>query len=125
MSYPGKVRVRASASAMPHPPVILIQALMARNCRKGVKTSASCAHLKLCYPPLSCHHTSVMTMCSARDTYASVCTSTLSTAGRSRTIGFQLSPASADAYTCPPVVPKYTPQLSRVSTAMASRSTFT
>src|SRR5947209_17784939 len=28
----------------------------------------------------------------------SVCTSTDSTAGRSRTIGFQLSPASADAY---------------------------
>src|SRR5260370_41171782 len=35
-----------------------------------------------------------------------VCTSTESTAGRSRTIGFQLSPASADAYTWPPVVPK-------------------
>ena len=35
-----------------------------------------------------------------------VCTSTESTAGRSRTMGFQLSPASADAYTCPPVVPK-------------------
>jgi len=38
--------------------------------------------------------------------HASVCTSTESTAGRSRTIGFQLSPASAEAYTCPPVVPK-------------------
>ena len=35
-----------------------------------------------------------------------VCTSTESTAGRSRTMGFQLSPESADAYTCPPVVPK-------------------
>jgi hypothetical protein len=35
-----------------------------------------------------------------------VCTSTLNTAGRSRTIGFQLSPASAEAYTWPPVVPK-------------------
>ena len=35
-----------------------------------------------------------------------VCTSTLSTAGRSRTIGFQLSPPSAEQYTCPPVVPK-------------------
>src|SRR5690242_3742857 len=34
----------------------------------------------------------------------SVCTSTESTAGRSRTIGAQLFPASADAYTCPPVV---------------------
>ena len=33
-------------------------------------------------------------------------TSTESTAGRSRTMGAQLSPASADAYTCPPVVPK-------------------
>src|ERR1700688_2404200 len=30
---------------------------------------------------------------------ASVCTSPLSTAGKSRTIGFQLSPASDDAYT--------------------------
>ncbi len=36
----------------------------------------------------------------------SVCTSTDSTAGRSRTIGAQLSPASAEAYTWPPVVPK-------------------
>jgi hypothetical protein len=57
--------------------------------------------------------------------HASVCTSTESTAGRSRTIGTQLSPASADAYTCPPVVPKYTPQESSESTAMASRNTFT
>src|ERR1700730_1007427 len=38
--------------------------------------------------------------------HARVWTSTESTAGRSRTMGFQLSPASADAYTCPPVVPK-------------------
>ena len=36
----------------------------------------------------------------------SVWTSTDNTAGRSRTIGSQRSPASADAYTCPPVVPK-------------------
>ena len=36
----------------------------------------------------------------------SVWTSTDSTAGRSRTIGSQLSPASSEAYTCPPVVPK-------------------
>ena len=35
-----------------------------------------------------------------------VCTSTDSTAGRSRTIGAQLSPESGEAYTCPPVVPK-------------------
>src|SRR5436309_2569622 len=55
----------------------------------------------------------------------SVCTSTESTAGRSRTIGAQLSPASADAYTCPPVVPKYTPHFSSESTAIASRSTLT
>ena len=41
-----------------------------------------------------------------RLTHARVCTSTESTAGRSRTIGFQLSPASAEAYTCPPLVPK-------------------
>jgi hypothetical protein len=38
--------------------------------------------------------------------HGSVCTSTLSTAGKSRTIGFQLSPASGEAYTWPPVVPK-------------------
>jgi hypothetical protein len=35
-----------------------------------------------------------------------VCTSTESTAGRSRTIGFQLSPASAEVYTWSSVVPK-------------------
>ena len=57
--------------------------------------------------------------------HVSVCTSTDSTAGRSRTIGFQLSPASTEAYTCPPVVPKYTPHASSESTAIASRSTFT
>src|SRR2546429_8035453 len=55
----------------------------------------------------------------------SVWPSTDSTAGRSRTIGAQLSPASADAYTCPPVVPKYTPHGSSESMAIASRSTFT
>ena len=54
-----------------------------------------------------------------------VCASTETTAGRSRTIGAQVSPASADAYTCPPVVPKYTPHLSSASTAIASRSTLT
>src|SRR6266513_2808895 len=57
--------------------------------------------------------------------HGSVWTSTESTPGRCCTMGVQLSPASADAYTCPPVVPKYTPHLSRESTAMASRKTFT
>src|SRR2546426_5700681 len=57
--------------------------------------------------------------------HRSVWTSTDTTAGRSRTMGAQLSPASADAYTWPPVVPKYTPHGSSVSTAIASRSTFT
>src|SRR5215472_7167377 len=57
--------------------------------------------------------------------HGSVWTSTDSTAGRSRAMGAQVSPASADAYTCPPVVPKYTPHLSSKSTAIASRSTFT
>src|SRR5687767_12086210 len=42
--------------------------------------------------------------------HGSVCTSTESTGGKSRTIGCQLSPESGDAYTWPPVVPKYTPQ---------------
>src|SRR5208282_1393343 len=57
--------------------------------------------------------------------HGSVCTSTDNTAGRSRTMGAQESPASADAYTWPPVVPKYTPQLSSESMAMASRNTLT
>src|SRR5258706_3392570 len=57
--------------------------------------------------------------------HGSSCTSTDSTAGRSRTMGSQLSPASAEAYTWPPVVPKYTPHGSSESTAIASRSTFT
>ena len=38
--------------------------------------------------------------------HGSVCTSTDSTAGRSRTIGAHVSPPSGDTYTCPPVVPK-------------------
>ena len=65
-------------------------------------------------------------MCREDDAdHGSVWTSTESTAGRSRTMGAQLSPASADAYTCPPVVPKYTPHLSSESTAIASRNTLT
>src|SRR5438034_6864733 len=55
----------------------------------------------------------------------SVWTSTDSTAGRSRTTGAQLSPPLVDAYTCPPVVPKYTPHDSSESAAIASRNTFT
>src|SRR5205807_10091739 len=55
----------------------------------------------------------------------SVWTSTDSTGGRSRTIASQLSPPSGDAYTCPPLVPKYTPQGSSESTAIASRRTLT
>src|SRR5437899_1965604 len=57
--------------------------------------------------------------------HGSVWTSTDTTDGRSRTMGAQLSPASADAYTCPPVVPKYTPHGSSESTAIASRNTLT
>src|SRR5260370_28602663 len=65
-------------------------------------------------------------MCRKYDAdHGSVWTSTESTAGRSRTMGAQVSPASADAYTCPPVVPKYTPHESSESTAIASRSTLT
>ena len=55
--------------------------------------------------------------------HGSVWTSMESTAGKSRTMGIHVSPASADAYTWPPVVPKYTPHLSRESTAIASRNT--
>src|SRR6266705_2115586 len=57
--------------------------------------------------------------------HGSVWTSTDRTAGRSRTIGAHASPPSGDAYTWPPVVPKYTPHESSESTAIASRSTFT
>src|SRR5262249_2543421 len=56
---------------------------------------------------------------------ASDWTSTERTAGRSRTRGIQMSPPSAEPYTWPPVVPKYTPQGSSESTAIASRNTFT
>ncbi len=73
-------------------------------------------------PPL--HHTDPTTE-QADLAQGNVWTSTESTAGRSRTMGAQLSPASADKYTCPPVVPKYTPHLSSESTAIASRSTLT
>ena len=38
--------------------------------------------------------------------HGSVCSSTDCTVGRSRTIGVQVSPASAEQYTCPAVVPK-------------------
>ena len=65
-------------------------------------------------------------MCGEHDSdHGSVWTSTDNTAGRSRTMGAQVSPASADAYTCPPVVPKYTPHESSESTAIASRNTLT
>src|SRR5262249_50261056 len=59
------------------------------------------------------------------DDHGSVWTSTATTEGRSRTIGVQLSPALADTYTWPPVVPKYTPHGSSASTAIASRKTLT
>src|SRR5690606_13000352 len=55
----------------------------------------------------------------------SVYASTDSTGGRSRTMAVHRSPPSADAYTCPPVVPKYTPHGSSRSTDIAPRSTFT
>src|SRR2546421_981141 len=57
--------------------------------------------------------------------HVSVWTSTDRTGGKSLTLGAQLSPASADPYTCPPLVPKYTPQGSSESMDIASRSTFT
>src|SRR2546427_909694 len=65
-------------------------------------------------------------MCREHDAdHGRVWTSTDSTAGRSRTMGAQLSPASGDPYTCPPVVPKYTPHGSSESTAIAARNTLT
>src|SRR5262249_62400352 len=57
--------------------------------------------------------------------HRSVWTSTESTAGRSRTIGVQLSPAFDDAYTWPPGGPKYTPHGSSESIDIESRSTLT
>src|SRR5439155_15774865 len=65
-------------------------------------------------------------MCRQHDPdHGSVWTSTDTTDGRSRTMAFQLSPASADTYTCPPLVPKETPHGSSASTAIASRNTLT
>ena len=87
--------------------------------RSGEFTSPRGGGMK---PPL--HHTDPTTE-QADLAQGNVWTSTESTAGRSRTMGAQLSPASADKYTCPPVVPKYTPHLSSESTAIASRSTLT
>src|SRR5688572_29471509 len=57
--------------------------------------------------------------------HGNVWTSTERTAGRSWTMAVQVSPLLADAYTCPPLVPKYTPHESSESTAIASRNTFT
>lgn len=57
--------------------------------------------------------------------HGKVWASTDMTRGRLVTIGSQLSPLSDEPYTWPPVVPKYTPQGSSLSTAMASRSTLT
>src|SRR5438128_3218450 len=51
--------------------------------------------------------------------------STDTTGGRSRTIGAQLSPASAEPYIWPPLVPKYKPHGSSESTAIESRRTLT
>jgi hypothetical protein len=57
--------------------------------------------------------------------HGNVWTSTDWTDGRSRTMSAQVSPLSADAYTWPPVVPKYTPHESSESMAIASRNTLT
>src|SRR3954454_2681867 len=54
-----------------------------------------------------------------------VWTSTDRTGGRCWAMAVQVSPLSGEAYTCPRVVPKYTPHWSSESTAMESRSTFT
>src|SRR4030095_3168755 len=55
--------------------------------------------------------------------HGSVWTSTDSTAGRLRTMGAQLSPASAEPYTWPPVVPKKIPQDPRGRRARRARET--
>src|SRR5262249_2731030 len=65
-------------------------------------------------------------MCREDDAdHGSVSTSTDSKAGRARAVGPQLAPPSGEAYSCPPVVPKYTPHGSSASTAIASRNTLT
>src|SRR5262249_44754273 len=71
------------------------------------------------------HDAHLFSIIRAGRAHGRVCTSTDRTAGRCSAIGVQLSPASLEAYTCPPVVPKYTPHLSSESTAIASRRTFT
>src|SRR6266849_4730300 len=58
-------------------------------------------------PHLAIHASQRPQMCWQYDpNHVRVCTSTDNTAGRSRTIGVQLSPASAEPYTWPPDVPK-------------------
>ena len=78
--------------------VLRLQCIQHRALRNGRRLTSSslastCANVRRCAGSTTLNH-------------GSVCTSTDSTAGRSRTIGAQVSPASADAYTCPPVVPK-------------------
>src|SRR5258705_3549297 len=98
-------------------------------CLQCIEDRASC-HFPINLVNLECHisrHAGKRSQV-LRDynqNHGSVWTSTESTAGRSRTIVAQVSPASADPYTCPPVVPKYTPHESTESTAIASSSTFT
>src|SRR3989442_4724935 len=68
---------------------------------------------------LAVHVRQCLQVCREHDSdHGSVWTSTESTAGSSRTMGAQLSPASSDAYNCPPVMPQYTTHLSSESTAI-------
>src|SRR5204862_7682006 len=79
-----------------------------------LKRSAEVIHTRSPPPPLrgtrcSPHGKSMSVLFDAvLSLHGSVWTSTESTGGSSRTIGGQLSPASAEAYTCPQAVPTYT-----------------
>src|SRR4030066_823030 len=71
--------------------------------------------------PLRLDLRQVSPMVRQHDSYqSSAWTSPDSTAGRFRAMGAQLSPPPGEAYTCPPVVPKYTPHGSSEPTAIAS-----
>ena len=106
----------------------IVQALEERTCQRCPGFCRERQSLFQQLGNLFCH-TAILLLriphFTTRSNHASVCTSTDSTPGKSRTMGAQLSPASAEAYIWPPVVPKYTPHLSSESTAIASRNTFT
>ncbi len=113
-------------------PALIGDVIANRSAQCGIARLESIDHCTLRYSPFDFEYNLTVNtskrpqMVRKHDpNHDNVWTSTDSTDGRSRTIGAHESPESADAYTWPPVVPKYTPHGSSESTAIASRSTFT